>query len=44
MYTLDMAAFNGEVVTQGHVDYCAEYGHATLRGQSPWCHRCGVFA
>jgi len=40
-YRLSMAAFNGNTVTQGHADYCANNGHATLNGASPWCHRCG---
>lgn len=44
-YKLSYPAVNGEVVTQGHADYCAEHGHAkhTIDGVvSPLCPRCGA--
>lgn len=43
-FAMEMPALNGDVVTQGHADYCAENGHAThTTGDdvSPWCPRCG---
>lgn len=36
-------AIYGEVVTTVHVKLCISKGHATLRGESETCHRCGVF-
>ena len=41
---LGYPAVNGDMVTQGHADYCAEYGHAVHMEdseESPWCPRCG---
>lgn len=38
------AHWTDTVVTQGHVDYCAEHGHATFTNDgviSPRCPRCG---
>lgn len=44
-YGLSTPALNGDVVTQGHTDYCRDNGHATYRiagvGQG-WCPRCGA--
>lgn len=43
-YAMDHAAIKGETVTQGHADYCAEYGHAVtiVEGQDQGvCPRCG---
>lgn len=43
-YTTSLPAVAGDVVTQGHADYCKEYGHAgyTAAGEAvPWCARCG---
>lgn len=40
-YKLNMAAYNGETVTQGHADYCATNGHADNHGRAAYCHRCG---
>jgi hypothetical protein len=44
-YGMDMAAAKGEIVCQGHADYCAEHGHAkhTVDGvDTGRCPRCGV--
>ncbi len=41
---MSFPAINGEVVTQGHADYCAEHGHASHTvgtDVSPNCPRCG---
>lgn len=43
-FAMEMPALSGDVVTQGHADYCADNGHAkhTVDGVvSPWCPRCG---
>lgn len=47
LYANDMASLKGEVVTQGHADYCAAHGHAThtVDGvDSGVCPRCGDVA
>lgn len=44
-YGMDMAAAKGQIVCQGHADYCAEHGHAThtVNGKDTGrCPRCGV--
>lgn len=48
-FAMSFPALNGEVVMQGHADYCAEHGHAThtstdLEGNTTTgdrCPRCG---
>jgi hypothetical protein len=43
-YALSYPAVSGDVVTQGHADHCAAYGHATHTVDgvlSPFCPRCG---
>ena len=44
MYRLSYPAFTGETITQGHADYCAANGHATLTENGvvgTFCPRCG---
>lgn len=43
-YSLSTPALNGEVVTQGHSDYCAANGHSTYKVagvDQGMCPRCG---
>lgn len=45
MYATSYPTLTGDVVTQGHANYCAEHGHAThtVNGATePFCPRCGV--
>lgn len=48
-FGVSFPALSGEMVLQGHADYCVVFGHAShtvshLDGSatvSPWCPRCG---
>jgi hypothetical protein len=43
-YAMSYPAINGETVTQGHADYCAEHGHGTYKVggvDQGTCPRCG---
>lgn len=43
-FAMEYPALNGDVVCQGHSDYCRDHGHATytLDGiDQGWCPRCG---
>lgn len=43
-YALSYPALNGDVVTQGHTDYCRDHGHATHKVDGvvqDRCPRCG---
>lgn len=44
-FAMSFPVINGEVVTQGHADYCMANGHATHTANgvvAPFCPRCGL--
>lgn len=43
-YSRSYPITSGTTVTQGHADWCAAHGHATVLHDgepAPWCPRCG---